>query len=809
MAEAFAAEVLLEQMRAESADYILEHYTTADIATAGIYLSKYLERKAMTHTGVMGQAEENYYYIRIYDMVKNKILPKVWTVTQLMFHSPQTAFYWASYIWKVCSDVKTLCLEFETVVANSTLSFSDITFLDLAPDVKEYVDFFSGDGFADLTKLFVTFTELDVSDLSLDDLIAGLVASITGAAPSIDDVVITLISGQQANLLSYMSQAVISSGVAQISIKKLLSDPTTFFTTASYNRGDFISGYSDLDKENEFFTRRYYIYYEDSGKEEVCSFTSSTSNTDEWVEYDSDGVEPSTSDVLSLIEQFACMTRDDVSSLNKEDDVYTYSYTYSTNKMLKKSSDGTWGYYKGGTITFYRSWDIREEVYEEVYDSYSMSFEGFYNKLQTRLIAYNNNEDYLLDGETQKVYQIGCDDKVYYTATNEAKIAGVNAVTLSTTCTDTIAVADGSTQYKCKTCGSTVNAHTHECAMLTSVDDNTFDGLDELQSTLAAQQASLDNIIAQMDALQEQMDELLILIANAPTLEEAYDYREQYNTLSQQYQSLKDEKTALQEEIAETEAAIDEAIAGEETDTDDYKRIPAIMSELQTTFNLVWQGDGYWSGDSYQRHCTATAFGTEDILFNVDVSIARAPKYFLGIKIHRAIVQLDWSLNAYVTNTAIADVLTFDNETSDADKAQQVNDRLSAIAIDHPNCSVDAEYNQCDTIGSDVDESNRIHLLWASDRLEVARTINARLTKIYTDLITIEKFMHYKHNVLDVFKDLAYGIDWDKGRSYTLADSARVRWLENARTINVTETWGGVGSVYGDDAGAGSATSDP
>ena len=41
-------------------------------------------------------------------------------------HSPQTAIYWGSYLMKVCDDTKSLCMQFESVVTNSTLTFSDI-----------------------------------------------------------------------------------------------------------------------------------------------------------------------------------------------------------------------------------------------------------------------------------------------------------------------------------------------------------------------------------------------------------------------------------------------------------------------------------------------------------------------------------------------------------------------------------------------------------------------------------------------------------------------------------------------------------
>lgn len=55
-------------------------------------------------------------------------MPKIWVVAKLMLRSPQTAIHWGSYLMKVCDDTKSLCMQFESVVTNSTLSFSDIAF---------------------------------------------------------------------------------------------------------------------------------------------------------------------------------------------------------------------------------------------------------------------------------------------------------------------------------------------------------------------------------------------------------------------------------------------------------------------------------------------------------------------------------------------------------------------------------------------------------------------------------------------------------------------------------------------------------
>ena len=70
--------------------------------------------------------------------------------------------------------------------------------------------------------------------------------------------------------------------------------------------------------------------------------------------------------------------------------------------------------------------------------------------------------------------------------------------------------------------------------------------------------------------------------------------------------------------------------------------------------------------------------------------------------------------------------------------------------------------------------------LWASDRLEIARSIEARLARIYTDLVMVEKFLHYKHSLLDWVHDLVPKLNADKDRKLTIAERCRRRWLHNS-----------------------------
>ena len=62
MATAFGAEAVAEGYYSEQVGAILEHYNAAEVAAAGIFASKFLERKALTDLGLWNSCTENYYY---------------------------------------------------------------------------------------------------------------------------------------------------------------------------------------------------------------------------------------------------------------------------------------------------------------------------------------------------------------------------------------------------------------------------------------------------------------------------------------------------------------------------------------------------------------------------------------------------------------------------------------------------------------------------------------------------------------------------------------------------------------------------
>lgn len=108
MAAAYSAESATEALHNENIQKILERYKAAEVASAGIFSSKYLDRRALTSLDLWDSEQENRYYTRIYKIVSRRIIPKLVQDAFLMVKDPSTAIYWGSYLVKTCDDVRSL-----------------------------------------------------------------------------------------------------------------------------------------------------------------------------------------------------------------------------------------------------------------------------------------------------------------------------------------------------------------------------------------------------------------------------------------------------------------------------------------------------------------------------------------------------------------------------------------------------------------------------------------------------------------------------------------------------------------------------
>ena len=796
MGTAYAAEERTEAYYTEQVKKILEKYTEAEVAAATVFSSKYLERKALTNLGVWTSSTENYYYKRIYNLVATKMMPKILNVAQLMMKNPENALYWGSYLLKICEETKALCQQFQAVVTNSRLGFNAVHFIEMRPEVKQLFEFahhniINWDNMQRmLTEAPSYFTKENLkADVQTLYRIASQIASETA-----ENVMNRVMSGSNFNdlmqgKLTGIYDAVVSCERIYGNVNSLLAgelkeiigssaNPAKLFKLSEYKMDDWLTNY--VDRSNgQYYTQRWYIYTVHSGSEQVCNYTPPTDNNSilngpHW--YRVGTTDPNyypspeiSNAALVNSERYAGWSRDKVNELNRQDSRYRYYINYYRSGYILKRNGKQYAMAYAYPITVTKTWNWTEEVDEEIFDSYKMDLATFQKQMQVRVNEMNQNEEGI-------VYQLGSGSRNYYSMSNAEKLKGTENVIISVTCHGSSKLAEGNTSYKCKQCKGTLTEHTKQCSMWTSLNEDNLDSseLDALEKDYR-QKISLNQ--NRISMLERQNSELVKKLSSA-TVEESAEIRQQISANQEEINQLKSEITEYQNKIKEIQAAKEQMKEDADDQTDSHYRIPAIMNDCKKAYRLTWDGDGYWSG--YTFHRTARAENINGpVRFRAKLSIARKPQYFLGIKIHRAIVQISYELTAEYSNTSVVEMIAVDKNMSEEDKIKMVDQKISEVATEYPECMIDVQYLKSEPIEEDT-TTDKYHLLWSSDRLEIARGVDTRLHKIYADLISIEKMMNYKRSIIDVLLTLKPPINDEQGKRQTIIQQARKRWLNNA-----------------------------
>ena len=803
MVTAYGTGSVAEAYYAEQVRDILEHYKASEVATAGIFASKFLERKALTDLGIWSSATENYYYRRIYHLVARKIIPKTWIVAKLMLHSPRAALHWCSYLMKACDDTKSLCMQFESVVTNRTLSFSDIAFLEINEEIASILKLSEIGNVTwqrlldDISKVPGNFTKENLK-ADLDKLYQMGASLATSGITNTGDALLQqssfheLMRGKVSKVIDIhehynglFEQLENNAGQTILGIIGGEDNVAGLFKFSDYNLSSWITDYLDETAGN-YYTQRWYIARRDRGSVSLRDYYPPTDDKSileggEWTRFKTSDPNfyPNASQkeqALSNSERHAGWSRNRVRQLNDANDGFNYTINYyQSSYIIKKGKKQTKKAY-AYEIHVTKSWNNEEIVHEDVFDSYSMDLNTFKAQLNARLSGFNDNEH-------GHVYYIASDSRNYYQATNEEKLKGCETVTISVTCSDGVTLGQGTTQYKCRKCGSTLDARSKECAMKTTVENEELD-LSELDAMQREAHNKVYSLQSQIAALEKENESLIKQVANA-SVEDAVPLRQKYNENKAEIDKLKPELAAWQQKKEEIARAKEEAQSDNDMQTDDYYRIPAIMQDCKTAYNVTWRGEGSWSGYTYTRKGTIPNINGI-ITFKATLKIARKPKYFLGIKIHRAILQISWELTTVYSDTHVVEVITLDPGTSDKEKTKLVNDRIAEIAKEHPKCKITTEHART-APREDTRTNDMYHLLWSSDRLEIAREVDSRLTKIYADLVSLEKMMHYRRGIIDVLKDVLPPVDDDQGRRLSLVEECHDRWMENARNRKTKE----------------------
>ena len=289
MSSAYALEAVEENSTLTSLDSILSHYKSGGIAMAGIYLSKKNDRNAMRNPGLFA-SEENYYYTRIFRLVKNGIMPKFITVAAQMVKYPENALYWGPYLLKTTNNVENLCKEFELVATNGRLSFKDIQFLVISDELKSLFDLAqlgNVDWKTLLNKLGDFGKDLSKEQIKDDMKHLGNVLASAGQQKLDNQLQVLTNIGQVFHTSTdsiWIMYDKFKDTYQRVkdgeSVKNLLMDVigtpdaagvARLFKTDEYNITGYISNYLK-ELQDQYYTQRYYIYTEDSGTKEIAKY---------------------------------------------------------------------------------------------------------------------------------------------------------------------------------------------------------------------------------------------------------------------------------------------------------------------------------------------------------------------------------------------------------------------------------------------------------------------------------------------------------------------------------------------------------
>lgn len=829
MASTYALEVAAEAMNNESVQKILDHYTSAEVATAGIFASKWFDRKALTNVGPFGTAEENYYYARIRRLVVDCIRPKLWSVGSLMVRHPDKALYWGPYLYKTCNEVVQLCMQFETIVTNGRLTFQDIAaqgaFLVIGDDLKAIFDL-ARLGEVDWSAVWdhlVDFgdglTKEDLKD-DLDNLLSAGTA-IAGAGAAVLDSTWTQAS-KIGTVFKQKPREIIQlyyefrdlydtfsdpDAVKDLVMARLLSTDSTgvarLFTADGYHVTSYVSDYIK-EMQGQYYTQRWYIYWRDSGSELLCDYTPPTDdnsvlNGPEWyrVSTSDENYVATAADreaALSNSESYAGWSRTRCEQLHQADPKYYYNFYPSmwSSRIYKQKSGKTTAFAYAYSIKVYKKWNSYEEVYEEVFDSQTMDLNAFRKMMEAKLLEYNSREE---DNAVPKTYYIGMDAKRYYQAADEKKLNGCVSVSFTLNCHDGAKLGEGSFQWK-------ENGDQYHClnedskrfAMESTLSGGPdTGGIDAEISTWAAKVNDLQN---QINALEARNRELLAQISKV-SVEEAAPLREQYNANMSQINSLRSQLTTALAELNRLQQGKSDMLADYYDEEDGAYRIPALMHDLEGAYGIEWSDGGSWSGYTFTRKGYVRGMNGSVTLI-CDLKKVRGESWLINfwgiriLRIHRAILGVEWKLTAEYSSSDVVDIMELDPGLSDREKTEAVNRRMQEVLAEYPSCSVDVDYAYSAPPGAD-DDQDSYHLLWVSDRLRIARQVDYRLSRIYAELLLLEKFMYSRQSLLDYLKAQVFSGLGDGVRNKVYRKSFR-RWRNNSR-----RAWSGDEASLEDD----------
>ena len=770
MAEAaYVALAKAEGLNTESIIDILDHYTSAEVASAGIWLSKFLERKALKNEMIFSSAENHYYKVILF-LVTKRITPRMIRIGKELLNYPEQFLYWGPYLFKTSEDVMNLCAQFQAIVTNGKKGFSSSDFFQLNPALQEYFDF-SKLGNVNWQEIWDRITNFptpkwedfreDVKELfskvsPVNLAIAGE-ENIRGRATHIFDK-FAKAPESLPDLFDQVQEA-FNEATSGAAVKDILEGVIgdlkdslaveRLFDFGNYNVGNYINVYINQLK-GQFYTQLWYIY-------KVEHFNSFYYTQNYIIRRNGNSVYNMVYDSRSNKSDFDKKMKEMLAAYKKmypKDKVELVTEPRVTHHT---------GYSEGSEVI----------VYDQLFDSrinHEMVFEKEFNQRIETLM-----KDQEVDYPWQKVeYKIGKGEKYYYEFESAETVRNTNSASFTVNCYDEVELAKGGFNFKVNEYyeRSKMNEYAYPKGMIAEKKPEDTSALEDSISEYQRQIKENEEIIYEY---QRQANELYDIADTTSNYNQKKELQDQAASLYAKARKVIEKNKELQDKLNEVQNVLDEYQVDYNDDLDGPYRIPTLENDLAGDFRLHWDAEGSWSGHTYTR--PAHIVGMDNgVKFIAEVKEERGESWFWFIRYHRAIVGVEYRLVSEYESSEVVDVIDFSDDMSDEEKANLINQKRQEVQEQYPSCNVTVVKNEKEPPKKEA-KDEPLHLLWMSDRVALARFIEYRLRQIDGQLALIERNLFIKRNVLDDFKK-AFLKGVPRWRTSTPGGAALQRWLD-------------------------------
>lgn len=849
MTAAYAVEASQEAKGAAALSAVLSHYTVSGIATTGIFTSKWLEMKALADPGLFSQ-EEALYYARIKRLVVDEIMPRILRVSAKMIKYPEDALWWGPFLYHVTTDVEERCKQYQLVVTNGRLTFDDVQFLVINPTLGKYFDLArlgDVDWKALLDKLVHFGDRISVDDIKADFKNLGATIAQVGKGAVQGDFskiskigkifhstpkeIYDMYRDFEGIYDKYKDVRSVKDAVMAVLGTTDVEGLKNLFHVDDYNITSYLNNYTK-ELQGEYYRQRWYIYTVDEGNEIIADWQPKTGTPSYkyegdknrypsgWGDWDQYYIykggwhgrgDQSTIDYYNAHSQLTSSLIVDLQNAaleqvgwddskrkayEEEHKGHTISFSYKNyheDRVKYKGHYSNHNHWEGWCyrslgVTVTDSWNIQDEVFDDIFDSQTMDRQTFIDRMESKLKWYQREKEDKAQkaaGENKKyhkkVYKLGHDEPAYYTEADETKLKGVLSVTFTAHCSDGAKLGEGTFSWKenSKAQGSSLTEASQRFAMgeISPMEDEGKEFARRKQES----QANVDKLQDEIASVKRRRNDLLDqyhAAQMAGNKEKAISLMEEYNTLGTRLEDLNQQVTNEQDRLTKIEQGEREYYQDLQEDAAEQRtRINTNMQELEGLYSLQWQDDGEWvdAGDKkiFTRHAYCPSLKSV-VDYTAELTLTRKPSYVLGIRVHRAILQVSFTLSSNYSSENVIETLKLDKGSSEKQNTEKVNAELHKLMDDYPKCTIDMKYNKSNGIDTtDVDDA--FHLLWVSDRLDVARQIEADLAEINAQLMFIEMGLNARQKFVDFLKSIPTRFLSRVGRS-AIAQYALDRW---------------------------------